>query len=90
MVAVADRIEMHHGAYFYQGIITPSIMEMRFGFWNKAVEKFEEITNKDSLYGRAAMDYKTAFTLFSSGMYAIKNNDINTAKSKLNQLDALF
>jgi tetratricopeptide (TPR) repeat protein len=36
------------------------------------------------------MDYKTAFTLFSSGMLALTKNDINTAKSKLNQLDALF
>ncbi|PKP12980.1 MAG: hypothetical protein CVU08_07755 [Bacteroidetes bacterium HGW-Bacteroidetes-3] len=90
MVAVADRVDMHRGAYFYQGIITPAIMEMRFGFWDKAVEKFEAITDKDSLYGRAAMDYKTAFTLFSSGMLALTKNDINTAKSKLNQLDALF
>ncbi len=90
MVADADRIDMHRGAYFYQGIITPAIMEMRFGFWDKAVEKFEKITDKVSLYGKAAMDYKTAFSLFSSGMSAIKNNNIAKAKSKLDQLDALF
>jgi len=90
MVAVPDRVDMHREAYFYQGIITPSIMEMRFGFWEKAVEKFEAITNQDSLYGRAAMDYKTAFTLFSSGMHAITKNDPVTAKLKLDQLDALF
>lgn len=65
-------------------------MEMRFGFWGRAVEKFEAITDKDSLYGRAAMDYKTAFSLFSSGMNALKNNNIAMAKSKLDQLDALF
>jgi tetratricopeptide (TPR) repeat protein len=90
MVAVADRVDMHRGAYFYQGIITPAIMEMRFGFWDRAVEKFEKITDKDSMYGKAAMDYKTAFSLFSSGMSAIKSNDIAKAKSKLDQLDALF
>jgi tetratricopeptide (TPR) repeat protein len=90
MVAVADRVDMHRGAYFYQGIITPAIMEMRFGFWDRAVEKFEKITDKDSLYGKASIDYKTAFSLFSSGMSAIKNNDITKAKSKLDQLDALF
>jgi len=90
MVAVADRVDMHRGAYFYQGIITPAIMEMRFGFWDKAVKKFEAITNKDSLYGGVAMDYKTAFSLFSSGMSALKKNDISNAKLKLDQLDALF
>ncbi|MEH6763087.1 MAG: hypothetical protein V7655_01200 [Aequorivita antarctica] len=90
MVAVADRVDMHRGAYFYQGIITPPIMEMRFGFWDKAVEKFEAITDKDTLYGRAAMDYKTALTLFSSGMQALTKNDISAAKIKLDQLDALF
>ena len=90
MVAVVDRIDMHRGAYFYQGIITPAIMEMRFGFWDKAVKKFEAITNKDSLYRGAAMDYKTALSLFSSGMSAIKENDIANAKLKLDQLDALF
>lgn len=90
MVAVTDRVDMHRGAYFYQGIITPAIMEMRFGFWDRAVEKFEAITDKDSLYGRAAMDYKAAFSLFSSGMLALKKNNISMAKSKLDQLDALF
>ncbi len=90
MVAVADRVDMHRGAYFYQGIITPAIMEMRFGFWAKAVEKFEAITDKDTMYGRAAMDYKLAFTLFSSGMLALTKNDISTAKIKRDQLDALF
>ena len=90
MVAVADRIDTHRGAYFYQGKITPAIMEMRFGFWDKAVEKFEQITDIDSIYGRQAMDYKTAFSIFSSGMSAVKNNDIVGAKSKLDQLDALF
>ena len=90
MVAVADRIDMHRGAYFYQGIITPAIMEMRFGFWGKAVEKFEKITDNDTLYGKAAMDYKTAFSIFSKGMLDLEKNDINAAKSKLDQLDALF
>lgn len=90
MVAVADRIDTHRGAYFYQGKITPAIMEMRFGFWDKAVKKFEQITDIDIIYGRQAMDYKTAFSIFSSGMSAVKNNDIVGAKSKLDQLDALF
>jgi ferric-dicitrate binding protein FerR (iron transport regulator) len=36
------------------------------------------------------MDYKTAFSLFSSGMLALQKNDINTTKSKLDQLNALF
>ncbi len=89
MVAVADRIDMHRSAYFYQGIITPAIMEMRFGFWDRAVNKFETITN-DSLYGKAAMDYKTAFSLFASGMDALTKKEINKAKSRLNELDALF
>jgi tetratricopeptide (TPR) repeat protein len=90
MVAVADRVDMHRGAYFYQGIITPAIMEMRFGFWDKAVEKFDKIVDIDSIYGRQAMDYKAAFSTFSSGMSALKTNDITKAKSKLDQLDALF
>ncbi len=90
MVAVADRVDMHRGAYFYQGIITPAIMEMRFGFWDKAVEKFDKIVDLDSMYGRQAMDYKAAFSTFSSGMSALKTNDISKAKSKLDQLDALF
>jgi len=90
MVAVSDRVDMHRGAYFYQGIITPAIMEMRFGFWDKAVEKFDKIVDLDSIYGRQAMDYKTAFSLFSSGMSALNAKDISKAKSKLDQLDALF
>jgi len=81
---------MHRGAYFYQGIITPAIMEMRFGFWDKAVEKFDKIVDLDSMYGRQAMDYKTAFSTFSSGMSALNSKDIITAKAKLDQLDALF
>jgi tetratricopeptide (TPR) repeat protein len=90
MVAAADRIETHRGAFFYQGKITPAVMEMRFGFWDRAVEKFEAITDEDSLYGRAAMDYKTALSFFSSGMHSLKKNDIPSAKAKLDQLDALF
>jgi tetratricopeptide (TPR) repeat protein len=90
MVAVADRVDMHRGAYFYQGIITPAIMEMRFGFWDKAVEKFDKIVDIDSMYGRQAMDYKAAFSTFSEGMSALNTNDITKAKSKLDQLDALF
>lgn len=90
MVSVADRIDMHRGSYFYQGIITPAIMEMRFGFWDRAVKKFEAITDKDTLYGKKAMDYKTAFSLFSSGMYALEKKDVNAAKSNLDKLDALF
>jgi tetratricopeptide (TPR) repeat protein len=90
MVAVADRIKMHRGAYFYQGVITPAIMEMRFGFWEKAVKKFNTITDKDSLYGQSAMDYKTAFSLFASGMNALKTSKVQEAKSYLDKLDALF
>jgi tetratricopeptide (TPR) repeat protein len=90
MVAVADRVDMHRGAYFYQGIITPAIMEMRFGFWDKAVQKFDKIVDLDSIYGRQAMDYKRAFSLFSSGMSALNAKDISKAKSKLDELDALF
>jgi tetratricopeptide (TPR) repeat protein len=51
MIVVADRIDMHRSAYFYQGITTPAIMEMHFGFWDKAVEKFEAITDEGSIYG---------------------------------------
>ena len=29
MVTDADRVDMHRGSFFYQGIITPAIMEMR-------------------------------------------------------------
>ena len=90
MMGVADRIDMHRGAYFYQGIITPAIMEMRFGFWDRAVQKFEAIQDQDSIYGRAAMDYKTAFSLFASGMDALEKNDIKKAQSNLDRLDALF
>ena len=90
MVVVADRIKMHRGAYFYQGIITPAIMEMRFGFWDKAVQKFDNIVDTDSIYGRQSMDYKNAFSTFSSGMSAINTNDISKAKAKLDALDALF
>ncbi|MFT4831675.1 MAG: tetratricopeptide (TPR) repeat protein [Psychroserpens sp.] len=90
MVVVADRIKMHRGAYFYQGIITPAIMEMRFGFWEKAVKKFDKIVDTDSIYGRQSMDYKNAFSTFSSGMAAINAKDILTARSKLDELDALF
>jgi len=68
----------------------PAIMEMRFGFWDKAVEKFDKIVDLDSIYGRQAIDYKTAFSLFSSGMSALNAKNISKAKSKLDQLDALF
>ena len=90
MVTVADRIDRHRGAYFYQGIITPAIMEMRFGFWNRAVEIFDKIVDSDSIYGQQAMDYKTAFSLFSSGMSALNAKKISEAKSRVDQLDALF
>ena len=90
MVAVADRVDAHRGAFFYQGKITPATMEMRFGFWDRAVEKFEAITDTDTLYGRAAMDYKSALSLFSSGMLSLEKNDVSAARTKLDQLDALF
>ena len=80
----------HRGAYFYQGIITPAIMEMRFGFWEKAVSKFEAIQDKDSLYCKQAMDYKTAFSYFSAGMLALEKNNIDSAIINLDKLDALF
>ena len=90
MVSVASRIDMHRGDYFYQGIITPAIMEMRFGFWEKAVSKFEAIEDKDSLYEKQAMDYKTAFSYFSAGMLALEKNNIDSAIINLDKLDALF
>ncbi|MFH6768993.1 tetratricopeptide repeat protein [Gaetbulibacter aquiaggeris] len=90
MVSVASRIDMHRGAYFYQGIITPAIMEMRFGFWEKAISKFEAIQDKDSLFGRQAMDYKTAFSYFSAGMHSLEKSNIDSAIINLDKLDALF
>ncbi len=90
MVSFANRIDMHRGAYFYQGIITPAIMEMRFGFWEKAVNKFNGIKDSDSLYGKQAMDYKMAFSYFSAGMLSLKKNNIESATVNLDKLDALF
>lgn len=90
MVPNKDRIDMHRSAFFYQGKIVPAIMEMRFGSWDNAIQKFNMIDNSDTLYGMSEMDYKEALTLFSSGMASLENKDIPSAIAYSDKLDALF
>ncbi len=90
MVTAADRTDQHRGTYFFQGKITPAIMEMRFGRWGEAIKKFDAIIDPDTLYGKAAIDYKNAFSLFSHGMLALEKKNVESAKIYLDRLDALF
>lgn len=90
MEPIKERINMHRSTFFYQGTIVPGVMEMRFGFWDRAIERFNEITNADSMYSKPEMLYKEALTLFSSGMLDIERNDAEKAELMLHKLDALL
>lgn len=90
MVPVKERLDMHRSAFFYKGIIVPGVMEMRFGYWDRALDRFNEITNADSMYNKPEMLYKEALTLFSTGMSAIERNNAGQAEISLNKLDALL
>jgi len=90
MVSTSERLDMHRGSYFYQGIIVPAMMEMRFGFWDRAVKKLNAISDPDSLYGAEAMSYKEGLYLFSEGMAALEKNDIERAQIYSDKLDAHF
>ena len=71
-------------------ILTPEHAKRLLLALQDNVKKFEAIQDQDSIYGREAMDYKTAFSLFASGMAALEKNNIEEAQSNLDRLDALF
>ncbi len=87
---VKERPKMHRGTFFYQGIITPPIMEMRFGRWGQAVQRFEAISYEDSVFGKSAMTYKSAFQYYAAGRDALQKNKPDKAKAYLDKLDALL
>jgi len=90
MHVVPERPQSHQRLYFHHGVIVPAFIEMRFGHWKRAADKFKAIDDPDSLYGVSAMNYKQAWTLFSEGMAAVELEDGNTAQIFLDRLDALL
>ena len=90
MVITKERKKTYDKMFFYQGILAPAKMEMRFAFWEKAVKQFNTIQDKDSIYGKKAMTYKEALTLFSLGMGALQKDQIKEATKYSKELDAFL
>lgn len=90
MTVTKERKKTYDKMFFYQGILAPAKMEMRFAFWDKAVSRLNTIHDKDSIYGKKAMAYKEGLTLFSLGMGALQKNQIKEARKYSKELDALL
>ena len=65
-------------------------MEMRFGRWEQAVQRFEAISYEDSVFGKSAMTYKSALKYYAAGRNALQKNKPGKAKVYLDKLDALL
>jgi tetratricopeptide (TPR) repeat protein len=84
------RVKTYDGYFFNQGTIAPAKMEMAFGNWAEAVNQLEKVTNKDSVYSFASMEFKNCLTLFTKGMAALEKNNVTDAIQFSNNLDALL
>jgi len=88
MHVAKERKKIYEGTFFYQGILAPAKMELRYGYWDKAVQRLDEIQDTDSVYGKKQMSYKVALSYFASGMSALEKNKIDDARKYANLLDA--
>ena len=90
MVTTKERKKIYDKMFFYQGILAPAKMEMRFAFWAEAVRQFRAISDPDSIYGKNAMAYKDALALFSLGMDALQKGKVDAAITHAQHLDAFL
>lgn len=90
MVITKERKQTYDKAFFYQGILAPAKMEMRFAFWDKAIAQLRSIHDNDSIYGKKAMAYKDALALFCLGMDALQKGRTKEARTYSHQLDAFL
>lgn len=84
------RAKTYDGSFFNQGTIAPAKMEMAFGNWGKAIYQLEKVTNNDSAYSFASMEFKNCLTLFAKGMDALDKNNVSDANQFSNNLDAIL
>jgi tetratricopeptide (TPR) repeat protein len=84
------RKKIYDGTFFNQGTLAPAKMEMAFGNWTDAIKQLEKVTNTDTAYSFASMEFKTCLTLFVKGMDALDKNNVNEALQFSNHLDALL
>ncbi len=85
-----DRKKIYDGTFFNQGTLAPAKMEMAFGNWEMAIKQLEKVTNTDTAYSFASMEFKNCLTLFAKGMDALDKNNVNEAIQLSNNLDALL
>jgi tetratricopeptide (TPR) repeat protein len=85
-----ERKKVYDGTFFNQGILAPAKMEVAFGNWDKAIAQLEKVTNTDTAFSFASMEFKNCLTLFVKGMDALEKNKINEAIQFSNNLDALL
>ena len=90
MKADKARKKIYDGTFLNQGILAPAKMEMAFGHWDKAITQLEKVTNNDSTYSFASMEFKNGLTLFAKGMDALEKNNVSDAIQLSNSLDALL
>ncbi len=84
------RQKIYDGTFFNQGTLAPAKMEMAFGNWTQAITQLEKVTNTDTAYSFASMEFKNCLTLFAKGMVALEKNNVNDAIQFSNNLDALL
>ncbi len=85
-----DRKKIYDGNFLNQGILAPAKMEMAFGNWEEAIKQLEKVTNTDTAYSFASMEFKNCLTLFAKGMDALDKNNVNDALQFSNNLDAIL
>lgn len=81
---------MEYRAFFHFGTLAPAEMEMRYGFWDRALIQLNAVQNPDTLFSKREMNEKTAMTLYASGMNALKKNNMSDAKNYSAELDAFL
>ncbi len=81
---------IYDGTFFYQGIMAPAKMQMAFGNWEEAAAQFDLITNHDTVFSYANMEFKNGLGYFVKGMDALKKNNVEKAITFSNNLDALL
>lgn len=90
MPITKQRKNTYNKAFFYQGILAPAKMEMRFGYWSRAVKQLDAINDSDSVYGAKAIAYKEALALFCRGMDALQRNRTREAIEYSRDLDSFL
>ncbi|WP_221393944.1 tetratricopeptide repeat protein [Dyadobacter sp. NIV53] len=79
-----------YNSMFHYVILAPTEMQMRYGFWDRAITELQTIQNPDSVFGKKEMNEKAAMLLYASGMNALKKNNISAAKTFSAELDAFL